>query len=85
MVLSSYLGIFFPFFASLPSILVGPTTTLLMTRFLMGFEGAVDLIKIALSDMVGEKLHESMISADDSPQIYEFLNYFKVMPAFQPG
>lgn len=40
-------------------------------------ESAIDLVGIR----PGEKLHEQMISPEDSPYTYEFQSYFKILPA----
>ena len=47
-----------------------------------------DIAKVVAPDAVqeiigirpGEKLHEQMISSDDSFSTYEYLNYYKILP-----
>jgi len=107
-------GSVLPFFMSLKDKGVLPITDPRMTRFMISLEQGVELVWLALEDMVGgeiyvkkipsikmtdlarvvapdaeqnivgirpgEKLHEQMISAEDSHFTYEYPDYYKILP-----
>ncbi len=108
-------GSIIPFFQSLNKKKFLPITDKKMTRFLIKFKDAIELVNHAILDMVGgeiyvkkipsvkitdlalainknakfkiigirpgEKLHEQMISSEDSSYTYEYRNYYKILPS----
>tara|TARA_Y100000816_G_C26096170_1_gene580180 strand:+ start:1083 stop:2063 length:981 start_codon:yes stop_codon:yes gene_type:complete len=108
-------GSIIPFFQSLNKKKFLPITDKKMTRFLIKFKDAIELVNHAILDMVGgeiyvkkipsvkitdlalainknakfkiigirpgEKLHEQMISSEDSSYTYEYQNYYKILPS----
>ncbi len=108
-------GSIIPFFLSLKKNDTYPITDKKMTRFLIKYEDAIDLVIHSIIDMEGgeiyvkkipsvnvvdiakainrnaqykiigirpgEKLHEQMISPEDSNYTYEYKNYYKILPS----
>ena len=108
-------GSIIPFFLSLKKKDAYPITDKKMTRFLIKYEDAIDLVMHSIIDMEGgeiyvkkipsvnivdiakainrnaqfkiigirpgEKLHEQMISPEDSNYTYEYKNYYKILPS----
>ncbi len=107
-------GSIIPFFLSLKKNNTFPITDKEMTRFLIKYEDAIELVIHSIIDMEGgeiyvkkipsvkivdiakainrnarfkiigirpgEKLHEQMISPEDSYYTYEYKNYYKILP-----
>ena len=107
-------GSIIPFFMSIKDQGELPITDDRMTRFMITLEQGVELVWLALDNMIGgeiyvkkipsikvtniakviapkakykiigirpgEKLHEQMISSDDSNTTYEYEDYFKILP-----
>ncbi len=108
-------GSIIPFFQSLKNNHYLPITNIKMTRFLIKFDDAINIVNHCFEDMIGgeiyvkkipsvkitdiakainskvklkiigvrpgEKIHEQMISSEESDYTFEYKDYFKILPS----
>ena len=108
-------GSIIPFFQSLKNNHYLPITDVKMTRFLIKFDDAINIVNHCFEDMIGgeiyvkkipsvkiidiakainskakfkvigvrpgEKIHEQMISSEESDYTFEYKDYFKILPS----
>lgn len=107
-------GSVIPFFLEIAKTGVIPITDFRMTRFMITLEQGIELVTLAVNDMIGgeiyvkkipsikitelasaiapdaileevgirpgEKIHEQMITVEDSQFTYEYSDYYKILP-----